>query len=190
MAVDADEILVIFQGDIAAEVGAEGPSLIVIFGRAHKKGRVVDDGAEILHDFIVHFDAYAHLNSPLGDFNAVFPGDVGHPFGTDSSGCQDDVWCMVDAAVGLHPLDRPVTDDQFLGLFRMMKGYPFVGDMVGHLGDVVGEVIAAQMFLFDDEQVYALFTRLFADGKRPFHIGREDLAVHVEEVENGLGLVD
>ena len=89
--VDADKILVVFQGDIAAEVGAEGAGLVVVFGGADEKGRVIDDRAEILHDLVMDLDPHADLDAALRDPDAVAAGDPGHPFGPDPSRRQDDV---------------------------------------------------------------------------------------------------
>jgi hypothetical protein len=74
VAVDADEILVILQGDIAAEIGAEGAGLVVVFGGADKKGRVVNDRTEVLHDVVVDLDPHPDLDAALRDPDAVAAG--------------------------------------------------------------------------------------------------------------------
>ncbi len=52
------------------------------------------------------------------------------------------------------------------------------------------EVVAAQVFLLDDQQVDSLFARLLADFFGLFHIGGKHLAVHVEAVVNRLRFVN
>ncbi len=88
MAIDADEILIILQRYIAAQVGAEGAGLIVIFAGADKEGGVVDDRAEVLHDFVMHLHPYPYLDAALGRPIFVFSGDGTHPFGADPAGAR------------------------------------------------------------------------------------------------------
>ena len=74
MRIDTDKILIIFKGYKTAEIGTEGPGLIVILGGSDEKGRIVDDGAEVLHDLVVDFNANTHLDaSNLIVLNATLP---------------------------------------------------------------------------------------------------------------------
>ena len=71
MPINADKVLIVFKGNVAAKVGAESTGLIVIFRGPYKEGGIVNNRAEILHDFVVNFNSNAYLNTSLRHFNII-----------------------------------------------------------------------------------------------------------------------
>ncbi len=72
----------------------------------------------------------------------------------------------------------------------MMKDNAFILDILSHCGNMIGEIVAAKVLLFNDEEVYPALTGFFADLVCLIDIGRKDLAVHAKAIKNHLSLVD
>ncbi len=190
VSVDAHKTAVVFHGDEAAPVGAKGPCLIVIFGGLDEKGRIVDDRAQILHDIVVHLDAHPHFDAALAQAQIELPGHAAHPVRAGAAGRQNDAARGVVFAAGGDTRHPAVLDQDITHLLRGVHHDALVADIVGHAADIAGQPVAAQVFLFDDEQVDAVTPGGFADGLSGRHVRRVDRPVHAEAVENRFGFDD
>jgi hypothetical protein len=63
-------------------------------------------------------------------------------------------------------------------------------DVIGHGGNIVGQAIASQVLLLDQQQIDTEAFGLLSDRPGLVHVRGIDRAVHTKPVENGFGFVD
>ena len=97
---------------------------------------------------------------------------------------------MVFALVADHPADAAICGANSFHCFRGLQSHAPVGDVFRHGGNVPGQVIAAQVFLADEQKIDAMFARLLANGLRRLHVGGIHLTIHAETGVDGLGFLD
>ena len=190
MAVDAHEAAVILQGHIAALVGAEGARLVVVLGRLDEEGGVVDHAAQVLEDIVVHLHPHTHLDAALAHPQVELGGQPPHPVGPGPSGGQNHVRRAVGFAVCGHALHPCIFHIHLAHILGGVDHHPPGAQVLGHVDDIPGQPIAAQVFLLDDQQVDAVALGAFAKRPGHVHVGGINRPVHTETVENLLGLLD
>ena len=190
MAVHAHEVLVVLQRDEPFRVGAEGAGLVVVLVGLHEEGGVVDHVGDVRHDVLVHFHAHAHFNAALAHGQAVPARQFAHPFRAHAAGGDDHRLAGVFALVGHKAAHRAVLHGKGPHFFTGADVHALVADVRAHGGDMVGQAVAAEVFLLDEQQVDAVLLGLLADGLGRLHVRGVDRAVHAETVEDGLRFVD
>ena len=135
------------------------------------------------------FHPHADFDAPLGYPDAQPLNELGHPVGAHPARCQDDPPALVGLPGGAHPGHGAVFHQN---IFHRLAGVDIdaLGDMLGQGRDVLGQTVAAQVFLFDDEQVDAVLFGFLAQAPGLRHVRGKGRAVHAEAVEDQLGLVD
>ncbi len=75
-------------------------------------------------------------------------------------------------------------------IFRGVHHHPPGANGFGHIGNIIGQAIAAQMLLLDDEKIDSLALGNLSNSLGRSHVGGIDRLVHAETVENLLSLID
>ncbi len=99
----------------------------------------------------MHLDPNSYLNTSLGNLNSMRSCYIGNPFRADTARRQDDVFGFVYSPVGFYTFDCAIFNQHFFGLFGVVKNNAFFCHIISHFCYMIGKIIAAKVFLFDDQ---------------------------------------
>ena len=105
---------------------------------------------------------HTHFDPPLRQADVQVLRQGADPVGTDASGRQNDGRCGICSPGRAQACDPAARNQHLLDRFPGLNRDAFSGDVIRHLADMVWQVIGAEMFLLDDQQIDTVFFGLLA----------------------------